>query len=307
MEKKYSVTYKVAKSGAEYVYQQDKAKHKAGDLHISPGGHMWYALNDGSGSSESYGFESKNDEMFGPGQVTRLDNAGYRDTEYEVNIMLTEDQYNKLQIFSRNPVSNGFDSSMYNLLANSCVDFVFASLQSIGYNNKKFEGDLFPKDSIKPLHDLLYTHGAQIVRDDLTRKGDYYDVKNGQVCLWLGADEVKPASQTSNLINIDINPSSQPQQHIQGESKAQQDVANGFIQNSATHNIFAVGGILNKTDFTSTQMASLASGGIRPGEMQLDSNVRPNTYLTQFYQPASPEKPDFSLRNTMTMNGLSAM
>ncbi|MEW7859352.1 S8 family serine peptidase [Pseudomonas chlororaphis] len=110
-----------------------------------------------------------------------------------------------------------------------------------------------------------------------------------------------------NLINIDINPSPQPQQHIQGESKAQQDVANGFIQNSATNSIFAVGGILNKTDFTSTQMASLASGGIRPGEMQLDPNARPNTYLSNFYQAPDSTKPDFSLRNAVTLNGLSAM
>ena len=116
---------------------------------------------------------------------------------------------------------------------------------------------------------------------------------------------LNPAS--TNLINIDINPSPQPQQHIQGESKAQQDVANGFIQNSATHNVFAVGGMLNKTDFTSTQMASLASGGIRPGEMQLDPNARPNTYLSQFYPTPSATKPDFSLRSAVTLNGLSAM
>ena len=116
---------------------------------------------------------------------------------------------------------------------------------------------------------------------------------------------LNPAS--TNLINIDINPSPQPQQHIQGESKAQQDVATGFIQNSATHNVFAVGGMLNKTDFTSTQMASLASGGIRPGEMQLDPNARPNTYLSQFYPTPSATKPDFSLRSAVTLNGLSAM
>jgi subtilisin-like proprotein convertase family protein len=116
---------------------------------------------------------------------------------------------------------------------------------------------------------------------------------------------LNPAS--TNLINIDINPSPQPQQHIQGESKVQQDVANGFVQNSATHSVFAVGGMLNKTDFTSTQMASLASGGVRPGEMQLDPNARPNTYLSQFYPTPSATKPDFSLRSAVTLNGLSAM
>lgn len=120
-------------------------------------------------------------------------------------------------------------------------------------------------------------------------------------------DKGTAATPEKDLINITINPSPQPQQHIQGESKAQQDVANGYIQNSATHNIFAVGGILNKTDFTSTQMASLASGGIRPGEMQLDPNARPNTYLSQFYPTPDATKPDFSLRSAVTLNGLSAM
>ncbi|WP_338494998.1 S8 family serine peptidase [Pseudomonas trivialis] len=41
--------------------------------------------------------------------------------------------------------------------------------------------------------------------------------------------------------------------------------------------------------------------------MQLDPNARPNTYLTQFYQPSGPDTPDFSLRNAVTLNGLSAM
>ncbi len=130
-----------------------------------------------------------------------------------------------------------------------------------------------------------------------------------QVYKWargLIVDETSTAP-LPDLINIEINPSPQPQQHIQGESKAQQDVANGYIQNAATHNIFAIGGILNKTDFTSTQMASLASGGIRPGEMQLDPNARPNTYLSNFYQTPNSTKPDFSLRNAVTLNGLSAM
>jgi len=307
VEKKYSVTYKVAKAGAQYVYQQDKADHKAGDSHSSTGGHMWYALSDGVGESASYGFESKFDEMRGPGQVGQHDNAGYKETVYEVSVALTETQYKNLLAFSENPESGGFDSSRYRLLTNSCVDFVYASLKSIGYNGKSFEGALFPADNINPVKNLLHTYGAQIIRDDLTRHGEYYEAKDGQQCLWLGAGDVSTAPQTSSLVNIDINPSPQPQQHIQGESKAQQDVANGFIQNSATNSIFAVGGILSKTDFTSTQMASLASGGIRPGEMQLDPNARPNTYLSNFYQTPNSSKPDFSLRNAVTLNGLSAM
>ena len=307
MEKKYSVTYKVARAGAEYEYQKDKGEHKEGDIHSSSGGHMWYSLSDGAGYKQSYGFESVHDQMRGEGQVGGYDDAGYKQTAYEVSVVLTEDQFNKLKSFSQDPTSLGFDNTRYRLLTNSCVDFVYASLKSIGFNGKGFEGALFPADNINPLNNLLHTYGAQIIRDDLTRHGEYYEAKDGQQCLWLGVGDVSTAPQTPGLINIDINPSPQPQQHIQGESKAQQDVANGYIQNAATHNIFAVGGILNKTDFTSTQMASLASGGIRPGEMQLDLNARPNTYLSNFYQTPDSTKPDFSLRNAVTLNGLSAM
>lgn len=110
-----------------------------------------------------------------------------------------------------------------------------------------------------------------------------------------------------SLLNIEINPDPQASRQVQIENQQIRDVANGFIQNSATHSILALDGILDKTDFTSTQMASLASGGIRPGEMQLDPNARPNTYLSQFYPSQDTTNPDFSLRSAVTLNGLSAM
>ncbi|MBS9444423.1 serine protease, partial [Photorhabdus heterorhabditis] len=273
MEKKYTVTYKVAPQGAKYVYQADKNEHKAGDVHSSTGGHMWYVLSDGNGNEQSYGFESRYDQMRGPGRITPLDNAAYQQTSYETTIPLTEVQYNMLSDFSQNPQSGKFgfkfDDTRYNLFTNSCVDFVFSSLKVIGYNDKGFEGNLFPNNNVHVLRNMLYGEKAKIIRANLFING-YFEEKNGH-------------SPSTNLINIDINSSPQPQKHIQGENKAQQDVANGYIQNSATHKIFTLAGILNKTDFASTQMASLATGGIRPGEMQLDPNVRPNAYLSQFY------------------------
>ncbi|WGL95810.1 S8 family serine peptidase [Arsenophonus nasoniae] len=65
-------------------------------------------------------------------------------------------------------------------------------------------------------------------------------------------------------------------------------------------------------------MASLATGGIRPGAVQLDTNVRPNAYLAEFYKPShfSSGKPyfrpgdtcqlDVGLKNAAMLNGLSA-
>ncbi|WP_081337397.1 MULTISPECIES: S8 family serine peptidase [Pseudomonas putida group] len=130
-----------------------------------------------------------------------------------------------------------------------------------------------------------------------------------KVFQWFGAGEDTPTQPDANQsIQIHIDASPKPQQRVQGEDQARQDVSNGYVQNAATHNVFALGGILNKTDFASTQMASLTSGGIRPGEMQLDPNVRPNSHLSKFYldQPSTSGF-DFSLRNAVTLNGLSAM
>ncbi|MDB6372026.1 S8 family serine peptidase [Photorhabdus bodei] len=320
MEKKYTVTYKVAPMGAKYVYQEDKGKSKAGDIHKSSGGHMWYVINDGNGNERSVGFESKEGVPVGAGNITRHDNAAYQETTYEVTIALTEKQYNALSDFSDDPKSGGFNPETYWVNSNSCVDFVYYSLQSIGYNRKNFlgkifEGNVVPNTNRAMLKAMLTSNGAQIIRDDLMRNGDHYEKR---VAPWSTPEWLKPVgtegtlpSPPKSLINIDINSSPQPQKHIQGENKAQQDVANGFIQNSATHKISAVGDMLNKTDFASTQMVGLATGGIRPGEMQLDPNVRPNTYLSEFYkpfyQPGDTSKLDFGLRNAVTLNGLSAM
>ncbi|MBD2814656.1 S8 family serine peptidase [Xenorhabdus sp. Flor] len=316
MEKKYTVTYKVAPMGAKYVYQEDKGKNKAGDVHSSAAGHMWYSINDGNGNERSYGFESRYGEPWGEGRVTPFDNAAYQETSYEVTIVLNEDQYNKLSRFSENPKEvGGFRDKEYSLHSNSCVDFVFFSLTSIGYNTHGMQGNQVPVNNIIPLNNMLKFNGAEIIRNNLVRDGKYYeyhDARDVAKTLWLTPDENKRVSPPStNLINIDINSSPQPQKHIQGENKAQQDVSNGYIHNSATHKIFTSSGILDKTDFASTQMASLATGGIRPGEMQRDPNVRPNTYLSEFYkpfyQPLDTSKLDFGLRNAVTLNGLSAM
>ncbi|MCK3864265.1 S8 family serine peptidase [Pseudomonas sp. B329] len=311
MGSKYSVTYKVSEGGAEYVYQEAKGKHNKGDVSESLAGHMWYVLSDGV-KAESVGFESRDGVWKGEGRLSTYDDVGYKQSIYEVTLELSKEQYDNLSRFSRAPsAQGGFDTTKYNAFTNSCVDFAYASLKVLGYNHKSTEGKLLPSDNVKVVGDLLYGQGAKIIRDDLTRHKDYYDAKEARQCIWLGGayplQSPAGAPSPANQINIDIIPSPQSQKSVQGESKAQQDVANGFIHNASTHKIFALGGILNNTDFASTQMASMASGGIRPGEAQLDPNARPNAYLSQFYQTPTSTKPDFSLRNAVTMNGLAAM
>ncbi|MDX7988787.1 serine protease [Xenorhabdus sp. 12] len=321
MEKKYTVTYKVAPMGAKYIYQDDKNEHKAGDVHKSSGGHMWYVINDGNGNELSYGFESRYDQPWGEGRVTMNDNRAYQETTYEATIALNEAQYNKLVAFSEKPKEiGGFNSDVYALDFNSCVDFVFYSLKTIGYSKKgffgrDFQGNMFPNANPAVLREMLNSHGAQIIRDDLIRNGDHYETRTitPYVPEWLKPVKGETIPNTpKSLINIDINSSPQSQKHIQGENKAQQDVANGYIQNSATHKIFTTSGILDKTDFASTQMASLTTGGIRPGEMQLDPNVRPNYYLSEFFKPTydaaeSIRKIDLAMMNVVSVNNLSAM
>ncbi|EOF7414818.1 S8 family serine peptidase [Salmonella enterica] len=307
MKEKYTVTYKVAQQGATYIYQNDKGKHKAGDRHSSPGGHMWYVLKDGVNFETSYGFESVNDEMRGEGRVTNNDDKGYQQTIQEITVELNKTQYEKLLDFSIHPENSGFDKDHYRVLTNSCVDFVFKSLEVIGYNNGGFEGNLFPANNLKSLHNMLKYNGGNIIRDNLTRHGEWYEEKDGHQCLWLTPDERVSAPASHNMINININTSPQPVNNVRDENKSYNDISGGYIQNLPIYNIYASGGILNNTDFTSTQMASLASGGIRPGELQLDQNIRPNSYLSQFYLPPSGNQNDVRVRNAITLNGLAAM
>ncbi|WP_218165603.1 S8 family serine peptidase [Burkholderia ubonensis] len=130
--------------------------------------------------------------------------------------------------------------------------------------------------------------------------GNTYAVPDGSVA---------PKSTTpASLIDIKINSNPQPHTQVQSEGQAAQDVSNGFVQNSATNSVSFLDGTLNKTDFVSTQMGSLASGGIRPGEVQFDPNPRPGNYISQFYvDPALNQSPNAPLLNASVLNGLSAM
>ncbi|WP_423383702.1 S8 family serine peptidase [Burkholderia sp. LMG 32019] len=129
--------------------------------------------------------------------------------------------------------------------------------------------------------------------------------------IWAGQVINNPPSAVSaptNLINININSNPQLQTQIQSEGQATQDVSNGFVQNGATSSVSFSDGTLNKTDFVSTQMGSLASGGIRPGEVQFDPNPHPGNYISQFYvDPAQTQNPNAPQLNASVLNGLSAM
>jgi Ca2+-binding RTX toxin-like protein/subtilisin-like proprotein convertase family protein len=109
------------------------------------------------------------------------------------------------------------------------------------------------------------------------------------------------------LLDIQITPAPQPTQRIEDESAARNDVSNGFVTNHLTHQIAFKDNTLDKSDFFSVQVASLTTGGVRPGEIQLDPNAQPSQHLSQFYRDSAAETAaDFSLRNAVMLNGLSA-
>jgi len=130
--------------------------------------------------------------------------------------------------------------------------------------------------------------------------GNTYAVPDGSVA---------PKTATpENLVDIKINSNPQPHTQVQSEGQAVQDVSNGFVQNSATNSVSFSDGTLNKSDFVSTQMGSLTSGGIRPGEVQFDPNPRPGNYISQFYvDPALSQNSNAPQLNASVLNGLSAM
>lgn len=111
---------------------------------------------------------------------------------------------------------------------------------------------------------------------------------------------------TDQTLQIEITPTTESRRDLQGQDDIRNDVSNGYVDRRLTHSIAFTDSTLDNTDFTSAQLGSLATGGVRPGELQIDPNVRPNQHLAQFYRDGN-EQPDFSLRNAVVLNGLAAM
>jgi hypothetical protein len=109
-------------------------------------GHMWYSISDGS-STTSYGFEPiVPNSPHGSGQVETSDNTVFQGTNVVSQIIqITQSQYNTLQAFGQagvnapnsaqqiitGPNNVSFDL-LYNGLSNSCIDFTWAALATIG-------------------------------------------------------------------------------------------------------------------------------------------------------------------------------
>ncbi len=121
------------------------------------------------------------------------------------------------------------------------------------------------------------------------------------------SDEAAALSAAECNFNINISATPQTVERVADEDQVQRDIANGYLVNKPTHSFSFTDGTLNNTDFTSVQMGSMASGGIRPGAVQLDPNVQPSRYLSDYYlERPSYMLPEAGLFDAATINGLSA-
>ena len=161
----FTLTVKIAAAGA-----------KIKDESPSVAGHMWLSVY-GNGKTSSMGFGPvKQGDPFGPGEQKYQDDSKYLDIYYSGKIYITEDQYHILKDFSKDPKKYGFDIDKYNGVANSCIDFTWKALHTIGLNSTDFEGNLLPSDNADNVDKSLYKYvmGNGIGWQNTASKGNYH-------------------------------------------------------------------------------------------------------------------------------------
>jgi len=121
-----------------------------------------------------------------------------------------------------------------------------------------------------------------------------------------------PANTVINLTTIDnsnaptvtITSNPQAQTGVADETDLASSVSSGFTEESATESIEFNHGELNATDLVSATEASLVSGGVRPGEVQLD----PNNYVNAVLEDGEldPSAANAGMVNAATFGNLEA-
>ena len=141
----YRLTIKIAEKGTIYIPQDPNYERPHGSL----AGHMWYSISDGS-TEKSYGYA--------PGGVTEWDNNGYQSTYYTGTIIINKTQYDILKNFGQKHIAieYGFGDNDYNVLSNSCIDFVWKALNLADLNPIDFQGNLIPTANMMNVDRSLY-------------------------------------------------------------------------------------------------------------------------------------------------------
>ena len=107
---------------------------------------------------------------------------------------------------------------------------------------------------------------------------------------------------TVPVFELQTRPDPQTQWHRPPEGRLQQDVRDGFVSNDPTKSILFRNGALDASDFARVQMASMATGGVRPGALQASDTIRPGSFLQN-------HRVDFSndawLKDSLSLNTLA--
>jgi len=177
-------------------------------------GHVWYILNKEGEKTLSYGFAATKNLPLWKGDRTTRDNNLYLETAYERTIEITDEQYETLKDFGENPDKYEFNKSLYNVVTNSCVDFVWRALEVGGFDTKGYEGELLPTRNILDFEYML---------DPLSQHMDYlqwYEAKEEELrCKFPELfDAEKPIDQN---VCLKFQPLDQPaDQKVDPESAA---------------------------------------------------------------------------------------
>lgn len=121
-----------------------------------------------------------------------------------------------------------------------------------------------------------------------------------------------PAIDNSRSPTITVTPNPVARTNIESDTSAAQTIGSGYVEKTATGSVLFSNNTLDSHEFTQSQQASLATGGLRPGAIQLDPNARPNTWLEQNFTPyvSAPlnfgTSPNLSLLNAAALGSLSS-
>jgi len=175
-----------------------------GQLSQSSQGHVWYELIRPDGSSLQAGFgpqDPKSSLSSVQGEVFYNDGAAYAGNPYfTATYRISADQAVTLEAYRFDPTGYGFDRNNYHALTNSCVDFVWRGLASIGMNPTGFEGDLKPVDNADDfarLRNPEFSDGGLVMIErnhgqhvEYGVGGGWVDMSWGDVINWGGGVDV---------------------------------------------------------------------------------------------------------------------
>jgi Ca2+-binding RTX toxin-like protein/subtilisin-like proprotein convertase family protein len=107
------------------------------------------------------------------------------------------------------------------------------------------------------------------------------------------------------IITVNANPT--PQTGTPGQSDVANNTNQGYVSKSATSSVKYNNNMLNATRLAETTMAGMASGGVRPGEIQRDYNRPVNdSYNQVIFWTDTTENPVSAMQGNVLQAGLTA-